>query len=268
MKIISSINFAHNIAKLNQQIYDLENSNLSNEEKIRALKSFKKMMITTTIVVTIITLFIVIAMFIVLSINETVAAIFLIISLITFIIISLFYVIIARRIFKDWVTLYNKVYNGFDGLTEQEINKLKPNADDKILIKKYRKKSLIYGGVCLLSLALEFYIIIALNVFINSFIFVLVTTIIITVWGFFEYNCSTERHRLKTGYYKRNFGYVCMKCKNEVFIEFDKIEIYKDAPRNENGIRVILCPKCKNSVPLYDLDIKYNDYKKYIEQTK
>ena len=127
---------------------------------------------------------------------------------------------------------------------------------------------LVYELIFIIAIALEFTILLSLDIAIYYPLTIIITIIITVVWYIFEDTCSVEIHRIKSGYYKKSFGFICDKSKHQVLIEFSNIEKYKDAPKNENGIRIIPCPNCNNSVPLFNFDITYNDYKKYLDETK
>ncbi len=257
------------IKKLEKQIEKIENSNLSAKEKEKALRSLKKMLITTTIAVVAVSLFLVIAVLIFISIGGNTGVIFLVISMTVAIALLIGYALIARKmLFKDFLMYYNKVDNGFDGLNEQEINRLKPNNKEKALIKKYKAKSVLYTFMLLLVLGIEFFIILKLELPLDSPIIYIITIIIIFIWFGYEDKCRVEIHRIKSGRYKRNFGFRCKNCKTTMLIEFSEIEKYIDAPTNEYGIKVIPCQNCNHLIPLYNLDVFYDDYKKYLEKTK
>ncbi len=254
--------------KLNKQIEAIKNSNLSDEEKEKALNCLKKMFITTVIVVILMAILITIAILIGISRGGNAGAMIMVTSLVVMIVALIGYALIARKIFKDFAMYYDKVDNGFDGLDEQEINRLKPNTKEEALIKKYKAKSVLYTFLLVLALGLTFSIIMKLELSLNSPITYIITIIIIIVWFVYEDTCRVEIHRIKSGRYKRDFGFRCKKCKTTLLIQYSDIEKYLDAPTNEYGIRVTPCQNCNNLITLYNLDEAYDDYKNYLERTK
>ncbi len=258
---------ARNVKKIKNKIEAIKNSDLSAEEKQKALKSFKKMVVTTTIVGVVVALLLAAAVLIGLAIGGDKGVIFLTVSMVVAIGLLIGYALLAKAmLFKDFQMYYDIVDNGFDGLDEQEIKKLKPNSREKALIKKYKAKSILSVFVLLLVLGIEFYIIMKLELPLDSPILYIITIIIIFIWVGYEDKCRAEIHRIKSGRYKRNFGFRCKNCKATMLIEFSEIEKYMDAPTNEYGIRVAPCHNCNNLIPLYDLEVYYDDYKKHLEQ--
>lgn len=269
-KITTTINAAHGLSKMEGQVQSIKKSNLTEEEKNKALKSHNKMIKITILIVVILTIIMAVSMIAGFSISGKVGAIISVINLIVMPTILITYVIIARKrkLFSDWVNAYEKVDNGFDNLEEQEINKLKPNYKEELIIKKYKKKSLVSGLIFLLALTIEFSIILGLEIDIYSSVTIIITLIITGVWYFFENTYQVEIHRIKSGYYKKSYGFICQKCKSKVEINFEDLEKYTSLPRNKQGIRVMNCHNCGNPVPFYNFDNALEDYKKYLELTK
>lgn len=269
-KIATTIHATQSLQEMEQQVRDVKNSNLTEEEKQRALKSHNKMVKITVLVVTALAIFMGIFMSVGFSISGEMGAIFAVISMIvevTILIVFAFF-IKKKKIFSDWVNAYEKVANGFDGLSEDEINQLKPQVNEEKVIKYYRKQSWKYGIIFLIALVIEFLILLRLGVSVYSPITIIITIVITIVWYVKEDTCQVEIHRIKSGYYKKSFGFLCQNCKTEVRIKFEEIDKYNSLPRNENGIRIMPCPKCNNLVPFYNFDITMQDYKKYLEKIK
>ncbi len=269
-KIATTINATRGMHEMEQQVSDVKNSNLTEEEKNKALKAHKKMVKTVIWVVIGLVVAMGIFMTIGFSISGEMGAIFGAISMVAMVIILIAFLIVIKKkkLFSDWQNAYEKVDNGFDGLSESEINQLKPQVNEEKLIKYYRKQSWKYGIIFLIAIAIEFTILLGIGVPIYSPITIIITIIITIVWYIKEDTCQVEIHRIKSGYYKKDFGYLCQNCKTEVKIKFEEIDKYNSLPRNESGIRVMNCPKCNNPVPFYNFDIKMQDYKKYLEQIK
>ncbi len=154
------------------------------------------------------------------------------------------------------------------GLTAEQINQLSPNKLEEDLVKSYKKKNLKCGLMFLLFLAIEFSIILKLGIPITSPITIILTLVITIIWYIKQDTYTVEIHRIESGYYKKDFGFICSKCKTEVKIKFEDIEKYNNLPRDENGIRVMNCPNCNTPVPFCDFDIilkEYQNYKKAIK---
>jgi len=269
-KGVTTINAVHNLNEVEQQVQDVKKSNLTEEEKNKALQSHNRMIKITVLIVVILTVIMAVSMVTGFSISGEVGVIISVISLIAMSAILITYAIIVRKgkLFPDWVNAYEKVDKGFDGLNGQEINKLKPNIKEELVIKKYKKKSFISGLIFLLAIAFEFYIIVSLEIAIYSPIPIIITFIITGVWYFFEDTYQVEIHRIESGYYKKSFGFFCQKCQSEVKINFEDLEKYSLLPRNEQGIRVMNCHNCGNPVPFCNFDNALEDYKKYLEQIR
>lgn len=267
-KIATTISTTHNLNEMEQQVVAVKKSNLTEEEKNKALKSHNKMIKVTTLIVAILVIIMAISMVIGFSISIETGAVTALISLIVIPTILITYMIRKRKLFSDWENAYSKVNKGFDGLSEQEINRLKPNSKEEKIIKKYKKKSIICVIIFIIVIALEFIILLNLDFSASSPVAIILLFIIIGIW-YLKMDCySVEIHRIESGYYKKNFGFRCEKCKSEVRINFEDIEKYDSLPRNEHGIRVINCHNCGNPVPFYNFDNTLKDYKKYLEQTK
>ena len=269
-KVATTINATRGVHEMEQQVRDVKNSSLTEEEKNKALKSHNKMV--KTVVWFVIALVIVMGIFMTIgfSISGEMGAIFGVISMVAMTIILIAFLIIVKKkkLFSDWQNAYEKVDNGFDGLSESEINQLKPQVNEEKVIKYYRKQSLKFGIIFLIAIVIEFAILLGIGVPVYSPITIIITIVITIVWYIKEDTCQVEIHRIKSGYYKKDFGYLCQNCKAEVKIKFEEIDKYNSLPRNKSSIRVMSCPKCNNPVPFYNFDIKMQDYKKYLEKIK
>ena len=139
-KISTSINATRGLAEIEQQVNDIKNSNLTEIEKQKALKSHKQM-IKTTLIVTILTCLVAtILCGIICNVvegNLKIILCLIIAGLATIGLIS--FGLFGRKLFQDFQNAYEKVDNGFDGLTQDVINILKPNNKEELLIKKYKK---------------------------------------------------------------------------------------------------------------------------------
>lgn len=85
---------------------------------------------TTTLIVIILTIIMLIIWIAAGSfMSSKTKVIIMVISVFGWVTILITYAIIVKtkKLFPDWMNAYDKVNNGFDGLEEQEINKLKPN---------------------------------------------------------------------------------------------------------------------------------------------
>ena len=160
-KIATGINAVNNLNEIKQQVATVENSKLSEEEKNKALKSHNEM-IKTTIVVTIsIILLVAIICGVICNVidSELKIVLCLIVAGLGTICLILFG-IFGRKLFPDWNKAYEKSSLGFDGLSEQYIDFLKPDNKEELLIKKYKKKSLLGGLIFLIVLGITIAIIV------------------------------------------------------------------------------------------------------------
>lgn len=268
-KISTSINTTRGLAEMEQQVRDIKNSNLTEEEKQKALKSHNKMIKTTLVVTISACLLATILCGIICNVvkGDLKIILCLIIALVTIIGLICF-ALFGKKLFKDFRNAYEIVDKGFDGLSEDVVNILKPNNKEELLIKKYKKKSLISGLLFLLAIGLLFTIILALDIDIYSPITIILALIITGIWYFFEDTYSVEIHRIKSGYYKQSYGFICEKCKTKVSIKFEELERYNSLPKNKDGIRVMNCHNCGNPVPIYNYDLTLKEYKKYLDEIK
>ena len=195
-KISTSINATRGLAEIEQQVNDIKNSNLTEIEKQKALKSHKQM-IKTTLIVTILTCLVAtILCGIICNVvegNLKIILCLIIAGLATIGLIS--FGLFGRKLFQDFQNAYEKVDNWFDGLTQDVINILKPNNKEELLIKKYKKKMLFCGLLFLLAFGLLFIIISILDIEIYSPITIILALIItgislmiLIMWKYIELN--------------------------------------------------------------------------------
>lgn len=246
----------------------MKHSNLTEEEKNKALKSHNKMVKTTILITVLVVIVMAILMFIGLSIGGEIGVIISVASMALAVIVIVLFTTLRKKLFPDWVKYYDIVDRGFDGLSEQEISQLKPNDREKKIIKKYKKKLFVNSVMLIIAFVIEFTIILNLKISIYSPITLIITIIIAIVWYVIDNSYRVKVHRIESGSYKSGFEYVCQNCNGKVKIEFENIDKYNSLPKDENGIRVIQCPYCNNLISLYGFDDNYNDYKKYLEQIK
>lgn len=274
---MSKLNKIANLTNLNRGIEELErsnklinNSNITQEEKNKAFKARNKMIKFT--VGFVISVFVIAGIITAIgfSISMEVGFIAVAISMLLAIVALVACLLNKNKIkaFSDWTNTLSKVEQGFDGLSEQEINRLKPNDKEQKIIKKYKKKMGVCVIIFLVVLALEFIILLNLGFAVHSLVTIITTFVIIGVFYVKIDAYDVEIHRIQTGYYKKSFGYLCQKCKSEVRMNFEDIEKLDSLPRNEQGIRFMNCHNCGNPVPFYNADNTLKDYKKYLEEIK
>lgn len=259
-----SLNTFSNLAEINQRVKDLINSKLSNEEKIKALVSFEKVKKTIVIFISIMSA-ILILLFIISCMNGmTNFWIYVICGYTLIYIISIIIcVTLAKNRAHDW-NKYSKIVEfGWDGLTEEERKTLSLNSRDNDAIKKYKNKDIFVSITLIIAYIIEFSILINRGVKIYSPISIIITFVITAIWYVLHDTYMVEIHRLKSGFYKKDFGFYCSNCKTEVKIRFDEIEKYDSLPKNKDNIRIMKCPKCGNDVPFYNFDNCLSDYRNY-----
>lgn len=268
-KISTGINTVNNLNEVKQQVATVENSKLSEEEKNKALKSHDTMIKTAVVVTISVSLLLAIICGVICNVIDGDLKITLCLIVAGLGIIGLIlFGILGRKLFPDWNKAYEKASLGFDGLSEQYVDFLKPNSKEELLIKKYKKKSLLGGLIFLIVLGIAITIIVNLKINIYSPVVIISLFIITGVWYVFEDTCQVEIHKIKSGYFKKCFGFICQNCKNEVKIKFEEIDKYSSLPKNKDDVRVMPCPKCNNPVPFYNFDTTMQDYKKYLEKIK
>lgn len=274
---MSKLNKIANIINLNRGAEEFEraeklvnNSKITQEEKERAFKARNKMLKFTIIFV--ISVFVIAGIITAIgfSISSEVGFITVAISMLLTIVVLVACLLNKNKIkaFSDWTNTLSKVEQGFDGLSDQEINRLKHNDKEQNIIKKYKKKIAVCVIIFLVALALEFVILLNLGLSVYSLVTIIITFVIVGIFYVKIDSYDVEIHRIQTGYYKKSFGYLCQKCKSEVRMNFEDIEKLDSLPRNEQGIRVVNCHNCGNPVPFYNADNTLKDYKKYLEEIK
>ena len=256
-----------NLAETNQKVKSVINSKLTDEEKIKALTSFKrerKLIITFVLISSLIYAILLVFGCVNLLNNNTNFGIWYIFILnIIYIISVIFFAIFNKSKQTDWKKYATIVDYGWDGLSKIEIEKLMPSNNDDIAIKKYKNKSIIANICLVLALIIEFLILFLLKVSVYSPLTIIITIIIIIVWYMIIDNYEVEIHRLKSGYYKKDYSFKCSKCETLVSIKFEEIEKYESLPKNEKGIRIMKCPSCGNDVQIFNFDRALSDYKKF-----
>lgn len=267
-KIVNSAVAGQRLEEVKEQVEDVKNSSLTFEQKQEALKSHKRMVITTIIFVIIVLFISIISAVLWSELNTKFGNILSIISVISAPIILIVYALLLKKMFPDWAKHYELVNKGFDGLSEQEISLLKPNDNDKVIIKKQKTKIIIYSITFLLALVIDFTVLLNLGFAVYSPITIIVTVIIAVIWYVLDDTCRTEIHRIESGYYKKSVSYKCHNCNNEFKIQFKDIDKYNTIEKDKNGIRTVNCPSCNSPIALYNFDIDFRDYKKYLNQNK
>ncbi len=267
-KTVLGVSAVSNLKEAQRQVESVKNSSLSDVEKEKALKSHKNFVITTILVVIIVCLLLGGSVIYGMSLNSEFGMIFIIVSAIVSIIILIAYALLSKKIFGDWTKYNNTVDMGFDGLTKSDIDYLKPTEAERKIIKKLQFKDAMFGIILIIAIIIESIIFNKLEIEFLSPIPLITTIVIVIIWLVNNDNCLVEIHRIKSGYYKKSFGYKCSNCKEEVKINFNEIEKYNTLPKNKDGIRVMKCPKCNNDVPFYNFDINAKDYKNYLSKLK
>ena len=264
-KIALSVSTATNLQEIERQVAAVETSNLPQEEKNKALKAHKRMVITTVAIVIGVFLLVGVACGIICKVVESeIRILWCLVAVVLGIVGLVILAICIRKLFPDWTHAYEKVDMGFDGLTEEEVNRLKPADDEKNVIKYWRRQSAKWAILYLLELAFTIFLIVKFR----SIFTIIILVVITIIWYIKEDECQVEIHRIKSGYYKQGFGYICRKCKREVFINFSEAKRYESLPRNKSNIRMMYCPYCNNEVELYNFDLNVKAYKKHLEKVE
>lgn len=260
-----ALNTALNLQEMEQQVAAVKNSKLPEEEKNKALKAHKRIVITAFALV-IGFLLGGVTCGIICKLVEGQIRIILCLAVIIMGIIGLIVLTVHfQKVAPDWDNAYEKVCNGFDGLEEDVVNRLKPSEDEKNVIKYWHRQSAKWAILFFIKLAIVITLIVKFEILRNPYI-VIAFLIITGFWYIKEDECQTEIRRIESGYYKNGFGYICEKCKKEVFIKFSEAEMYESLPRDKSNIRIMHCLYCDNEIPLYHFDSEVKHYKKHLER--
>ncbi len=262
------VNTALNLHEMERQVEAVKNSKLPEEEKNRALKAHKRMVITVFAVV--IGELLAIGLFCVVVsklVESEMRIIICLLAVLIGIIGLIVFAIYLRHIFHDWTKTYEKVDNGFDGLEEEVVNRLKPRDDEKEVIKYWYRQSTKWTILFLIELAIVIALIVKFVILRTPFISI-VFIIITAFWYIQEDECQAEIHRINSGYYKKGFGHICKRCNREVLINFSEADMYDSLPRDKSDTRIMHCLHCGNEVPLYCFDSQVKSYKKYLEKVE
>lgn len=264
-KVAMSVSTAQNLQEIERQVAAVENSKLPEEEKNKALKAHKRMVITAFAIVIGVFLLVGAACGIICKLVESEIRILLcLVAVVIGIICLIVFAIYIRKLFPDWTSAYEKVDMGFDGLEEEVVNRLKPADDETNVIKYWRRQSAKWAILYLLELGFTIFLIVKFR----SIFTIIILVVITIIWYIKEDECQAEIHRIKSGYYKKGFGYICRKCKREVIINFSEAERYEALPRDKSNIRMMYCPYCTNVVELYNFDLNVKAYKKHLERVE
>ncbi len=175
---------------------------------------------------------------------------------------TLILIVGSLLILRNFKKAARTVSLGFDGKTQEEIHRLMPDEIDKKLLGKLRWLEAFWAVALLAAATLA-----ACSIVIwKSKVGCIAGLIVGFVCYLFMDSCHTEVMRLKSGYYKRDFGCLCKRCGNQVNIPFQTAENYDPLPRNQSGIRMINCPVCGYTVELLGFDSSMKDYQKYLQK--
>ncbi len=265
-KIVNGIRATQGLYELKQQAKSIKDSNLSDSEKQKALEAQNKMVKCVFLVVVGVLLLVGFACAVVSSMLEEELRIIVCLGIVVIGAIGLIlFALNKRKIFGDWYASYDKVDNGWDKLSSEEVDKLKPNNDDQKVIKYWKRKRCIFVLLFFTVIAIVIWIACTLNIHNKSIILIAAITIPTIFWYIKDDECNAEIHRLESGYYKKNIPVTCLHCKQEANIKFEELEEYDSLPRDKHGIRLTNCYNCGKDLPLYHFELYLEDYKRYIE---
>ena len=169
-------------------------------------------------------------------------------------------VIVPLVLLRGTKEIIRKVDLGLDGKSEEELARFALSKKEKKSVSRYKAADVFWSVATLVAASVTVYLFRALDG--NIFVAILGGIVSLFCYGM-EDSCRVERHRIETGYYKKEYGFYCGNCKNEVTIPFENLEEYTNLKRNEAGIRILFCFKCGTAVPLFNFDQALKDYKKY-----
>ncbi len=113
-KIVNTSATIQRMGEINEQEKEIKNSNLTDEQKTRALISEKKMIKTTIIFVLIVCLFMGISMIYGLEKGTDEGLLISGIGFIVSVVVLIIYALSIKKLFPDWAKYYNLVDKGFD----------------------------------------------------------------------------------------------------------------------------------------------------------
>ena len=169
-------------------------------------------------------------------------------------------VIVPTVMMKEAKVIIKKMEYGFDGRSNEELAGYALNAQEMKAVSKYKV------GTGLWCAAMYIIILVAIILF-----YVLDNNVVVaiagTVMAIFCYAmvecCQVNRRKIESGHYKKEHGYYCSRCRNEVAIPYHLLESYNNISRNASGIRILYCSQCGNQVPLYGFDKALKEYRNY-----
>lgn len=262
MSRMTGIYAANSLREVKHQVEAVKNSKLPPEEKAAALRSWKRMMILTVTVVVTLTLLMIAGMIYGFSLGMEKGAGWIVGSGASFVVAVLLCTFLLRRLFRKgaWHEAYEKVDLGFDGLSAEEVEKLLPDGLDRKAMTWCGVKETLWILLLLAALIPACWSLIVAK---SKLIFGVGVAAAVVCYFFADAN-QVERHRLKSGYYKKGAGYVCRKCGGTVEFPFADADRADGLQRDERGNRVMPCSCCGNRVPLIGLDTHLKDYRKYL----
>ena len=211
------VHAASDLHKLHADVSDIAASKLSEEDKELALKEyqrFKKMIITFSISYTLLIMLctVIIATFLPSQIECTI-----IFGIVAALFVLVFSIIWRRKNFSNFARCRKLVAYGWDGLTEEQIALLQPDKEDEKELRSKTVKEVIFWSLFILYCVAWFIFVRPVEIWIWLKIIILIVPL------FFIYmqvdDVSTEKVRIKSGYYKRN---LLNETKNETEIDEDE----------------------------------------------
>lgn len=263
---VNAVNVVKGASDIKDNIQIIKESNLTEEEKQKALSSHKKMMGVTLAVVLIICIGagIITAISFMHSLELGILVVSIAIPIVVIVII--FYAVTGRNKFSDYRQSQDKIAYDFDGLTEEEMASLGSNDKEKKLIVKNYIVSAFWTIIMLAVIIIAVAVVPRSG---NKFLIVvgfIIAIIIAFICLAKDESCGVEITRLKSGYYRKGAKFTCNDCKKEIRINFEKFPEYDLLPRNEINARVMQCPYCNGKVVLLAYDNYYKQYKKYMKE--
>lgn len=171
-------------------------------------------------------------------------------------------VIVPLMMLRGTGPIIYKVEMGFDGKSEEELKRFALSKKEKKSVTKYNVGQVFWSVALIIAIGITYMLFKSSD----RNIILVIAGVIVSIFCFvMEDSCRVEQHRIKSGYYKKEYGFYCGNCRNKVTVPFERLHEYENLKRNEAGIRILYCAKCGNAVPFIGFDQALKDYKKYLK---
>lgn len=262
---VNAVNVVKGTSDAKDSIETIKDSNLTAEEKQKAISSHKKSLGMSLVVVLIVCIGAGIATAVSFMHSLELGILIASIALPVVVVVLVIYFVVGRNK-SDYRKYSDKIAYDFVGLTDEEIANLGPNDKEKKLIVKNYIASVFWAIIMLASILVAVAVVPRFGNKALTTVAIIIAIIVAFICLVKDEGCAVEISRLKSGFYKRGAKFICNDCKKEVRISFERFPEFDSLPRNEIGARVMQCPYCNGRIVLLGYDNYYKQYQDYLKE--